>query len=140
MNYINSRVGFTILYFLCLFRCISYMFCCRYLNVHLSSTLTVKCRGKVGRQLKSKLRFYMRPKCHPIFYDSNINSPGVVRLNMYQAFLLCAMKFVCYTSNLSILPKFRPEFYINSIEDSLRYEKTTVSWSFYSSFRIEYLS
>ncbi|KAL0397564.1 UNVERIFIED_CONTAM: Telomerase reverse transcriptase [Sesamum calycinum] len=104
----------------------------RYLNTHLSSTLTVSCRGKVGRQLKAKLRRYLQPKCHPLFYDSNINSPGVVRLNIYQAFLLCAMKFICYISKLSILPRFSPKFCINAIDGSLRYMNRLIKRKVYS--------
>ncbi|KAL2234191.1 UNVERIFIED_CONTAM: Telomerase reverse transcriptase [Sesamum indicum] len=104
----------------------------RYLNSHLSSTLTVSCRGKVGCQLKAKLRRYLQPKCHPLFYDSNINSPGVVRLNIYQAFLLCAMKFVCYISKLSILPRFCPIFCINAISASLRYMSRLIKRKVYS--------
>ncbi|OQU92566.1 hypothetical protein SORBI_3001G366300 [Sorghum bicolor] len=65
----------------------------RYLDI--SSTITVKTHSS-AKYLESKLRHYMRPKCHPIFFDSTINSPGTVRLNIYQAFLLCAMKFHCY--------------------------------------------
>ncbi|KAL0394553.1 UNVERIFIED_CONTAM: Telomerase reverse transcriptase [Sesamum latifolium] len=104
----------------------------RYMNSHLSSTLTVSCRGKVGRQLKAKLRRYLQPKCHPLFYDSNINSPGVVRLNIYQAFLLCAMKFICYISKLSILPRFSPKFCINAINGSLRYMNRLIKRKVYS--------
>ncbi|KAL6569888.1 hypothetical protein OROMI_014402 [Orobanche minor] len=104
----------------------------RYLNTHLSSTLTVSCRGKVGRQLKSKLRCYLRPKCHPIFYDSQINSPRVVRLNIYQVFLLCAMKFICYIKNLSILPRFSPKFHFNAIDASLRYMNRLIKRKMYS--------
>ncbi|KAL0425609.1 UNVERIFIED_CONTAM: Telomerase reverse transcriptase [Sesamum radiatum] len=104
----------------------------RYLNTHLSSTLTVSCRGKVGCQLKAKLRRYLQPKCHPLFYDSNINSPGVVRLNIYQAFLLCAMKFICYISKLSILPRFSPKFCINAIDGSLRYMNRLIKRKVYS--------
>ncbi|KAK6140447.1 hypothetical protein DH2020_025808 [Rehmannia glutinosa] len=104
----------------------------RYLSSHLRSTLTVSCLGKVGRQLKAKLRCYLRPKCHPIFYDSSINSPGVVRLNIYQVFLLCAMKFTCYISNLSILPRFSPKFYINAIDPSLRYMNRLIKRKMYS--------
>ncbi|KAI3445021.1 hypothetical protein Pfo_001686 [Paulownia fortunei] len=104
----------------------------RYLNSHLRSTLTVSCRGKVGRQLKAKLRIYLRPKCHPIFYDSNINTPGVVRLNIYQVFLLCAMKFVCYISNLSILPRLSPKFSVNAIDASLRYMNRLIKRKMYS--------
>ncbi|GFP92112.1 telomerase reverse transcriptase, partial [Phtheirospermum japonicum] len=108
----------------------------RYLNSHLSSTLTVSCRGKVGSQLKAKLRCYLRPKCHPIFYDSKINSPRVVRLNIYQVFLLCAMKFICYIKNLSTLPSFSPKFYFNAIDSSLRYMNRLIKRKMYS-FDIE---
>ncbi|CAI9769450.1 unnamed protein product [Fraxinus pennsylvanica] len=92
----------------------------RYMNSHLSSSLTVSWDGKVGRHLKAKLCDYLRPKCHPIFYDSNINSAAVVRLNIYQAFLLCAMKFHCYVTNLSPTFRFSPTFFINAVDTSLR--------------------
>ncbi|GMH15186.1 hypothetical protein Nepgr_017027 [Nepenthes gracilis] len=93
----------------------------RYLNNHLSSTLTVCWQGKPGRQLKAKLCDYMQPKCHPLFYDSNINSPAIIRLNIYQAFLLCAMKFHCYVCHLSNVLELHPRFYLIAIERSLRY-------------------
>jgi hypothetical protein len=93
----------------------------RYLNNHLRSTLTVCWQGKPGRHLKQKLCLFMRPKCHPIFFDSNINSAAVVRLNIYQAFLLCAMKFHCYICDLSYLCKLRTGFYLSIIGRSLRY-------------------
>ncbi|KAH7862803.1 hypothetical protein Vadar_009797 [Vaccinium darrowii] len=93
----------------------------RYLNTHLSSSLTVCWQGKPGGHLKAKLCDYLRPKCHPIFYDSNINSSEVVRLNIYQAFLLCAMKFHCYVCDLSNFCKLDLKSYLCSIEKSLRY-------------------
>ncbi|MED6133771.1 hypothetical protein PIB30_031322 [Stylosanthes scabra] len=49
----------------------------RYLNNHLSSTLTVCWQGNPGINLKEKLCLFLRPKCHPIFFDSNINSDAV---------------------------------------------------------------
>ncbi|KZV30425.1 telomerase reverse transcriptase [Dorcoceras hygrometricum] len=104
----------------------------RYLNSHLSSTLTVSCHGKVGRKLKAKLCDYLRPKCHPIFYDSNINSSAVVRLNIYQAFLLCAMKFLCYISDLSSVPKFQPKFLVNSMDASFRYMHRLIKRKMYT--------
>ncbi|KAL9175576.1 hypothetical protein ABFS82_02G119800 [Erythranthe guttata] len=104
----------------------------RYLDFHLSSTLTVSRQGKVGEQLKSKLRAHMSNKCHPLFYDSNVNSPGVVRLNIYQIFLLCAMKFVCHLSNLSILPKFTPQFITNAIDTSVRCTSKFIEKKMYS--------
>ncbi|MCD7456703.1 hypothetical protein HAX54_032814 [Datura stramonium] len=95
----------------------------RYLNSPLSSALTVSWLNKPGRELKARLCSYLRPKCHPIFYDSNINSAIVVRLNIYQAFLLCAMKFHCYISDLSCLCGFSTNFYADALGKSLRYMK-----------------
>ncbi|PUZ66881.1 hypothetical protein GQ55_3G381900 [Panicum hallii var. hallii] len=72
----------------------------RYLDILISSTITVNMQSST-KYLQRKLCHYMRPKCHPIFYDSVINSPGTVRLNIYQAFLLCAMKFHCYLRSMA---------------------------------------
>ncbi|XP_042506582.1 telomerase reverse transcriptase isoform X2 [Macadamia integrifolia] len=93
----------------------------RYLNIHLGSTLTVYWQVKPGRHLKAKLCAYMRPKCHPIFYDSNINSAAVVRLNVYQAFLLCAMKFHCYVYDLSSICNLQAVYYSEIIQKTFRY-------------------
>lgn len=93
----------------------------RYLNKHLRSTLTVSWQGKPGHRLKTKLCDFMRPKCHPIFFDSNINSGSVVRLNIYQSFLLCAMKFHCYVSEMMYICKLHPISHLKIIGRSLRY-------------------
>ena len=93
----------------------------RYLKNHLSSTLTVSWQGKPGHHLKTKLCGFMRPKCHPIFFCSNINSADVVRLNIYQAFLVCAMKFHCYVCDLSYICKLHKGFYLKMIQKSVRY-------------------
>ncbi|XP_049368795.1 telomerase reverse transcriptase [Solanum verrucosum] len=104
----------------------------RYLNSPLSSTLTVGWLNKPGRNFKARLCSYLRPKCHPIFYDSNINSAVVVRLNIYQAFLLCAMKFHCYLYDLSCLYRFSTKFYVDALEKSLRYMKRLIKRRMYS--------
>ncbi|XP_004308218.1 PREDICTED: telomerase reverse transcriptase-like [Fragaria vesca subsp. vesca] len=93
----------------------------KYLKNHLSSTLTVLYQGRPGHHLKKKLLDYMSPKCHPLFFDSHINSASVVRLNVYQAFLLCAMKFHCYVRALSYICKFHFRFYAYIIQRSLRF-------------------
>ncbi|CBI24880.3 unnamed protein product, partial [Vitis vinifera] len=92
----------------------------RYANSHLSSTLTVCWQGRPGRQLKARLFNYMQLRCHPLFYDSNINSAATVRLNIYQAFLLSAMKFHCYTRNLSNICKLQSGYHMEIIEKALR--------------------
>nr|AAX19886.1 telomerase reverse transcriptase catalytic subunit [Doryanthes excelsa]AAX19887.1 telomerase reverse transcriptase catalytic subunit [Doryanthes excelsa] len=93
----------------------------RYLDIDISSTITVQANDNVGSLLKVKLCDYMRPKCHPIFYDSNINSPATVRLNAYQAFLLCAIKFHCYVCSISNHTKQNPSYLLEIIEQSFRY-------------------
>ncbi|XP_058075516.1 telomerase reverse transcriptase [Magnolia sinica] len=92
----------------------------RYWTTHMSSTLTVNSQSNPSSCLKAKLCDYMRPKCHPIFYDSNINSPAIVRLNAYQAFLLCAMKFHCYIFTMS-KTGLSPNFYLEIIQRSFSY-------------------
>lgn len=106
----------------------------RYLSNHLSSTLTVSWQGQPSHHLKEKLCDYMRPKCHPIFFDSNINSASVVRLNLYQAFLLCAMKFHCYVRDLSNIWKLCIRSCANMIKRSLRYASFTLPLIFSKSF------
>ncbi|KAG8048679.1 hypothetical protein GUJ93_ZPchr0009g2216 [Zizania palustris] len=91
----------------------------RYLDVAIISTMTVKMHSST-KYILSKLCHYMRPKCHPIFYDSNINSPGTVRLNIYQAFLLCAMKFHCYLRNMADANISKSDL-LEIIERTLRY-------------------
>ncbi|GAB2290163.1 hypothetical protein Dimus_024445 [Dionaea muscipula] len=95
----------------------------RYLDNHLSSTLTVCWHDKPGHHLKAKLCHYMRPKCYPLFYDPDLNSPSTIRLNVYQAFLLCAMKFHCYVCQLSKVCKLQARFFLLIIEKSLRYTR-----------------
>ncbi|KAJ8762959.1 hypothetical protein K2173_023088 [Erythroxylum novogranatense] len=93
----------------------------RYLDNHMSSALTVCWQDKPAHQLKMKLCDFVRPKCHPIFFDSNINSGPVVRLNIYQVFLVCAMKFHCYVSDMSYICKLRPGCLLRIIQKSFRY-------------------
>ncbi|BBN17278.1 telomerase reverse transcriptase [Marchantia polymorpha subsp. ruderalis] len=68
----------------------------RYSGEHIRSTLTVKRERNQGWHLVLKMCQYMRPKCHALFFDPRINSPATIRLNAFQSFLLCAMKFHAY--------------------------------------------
>ncbi|GLT60389.1 hypothetical protein SLA2020_331570 [Shorea laevis] len=106
----------------------------RYLNNHLRSALTVRWQDRPGQNLKRKVCDFLRPKCHTIFFDSNINSAAVVRLNIYQGFLLCAMKFHCYVSELSYICKLRAQFYLKIIMRSLRYMYRLIRRRMHSSY------
>ncbi|KAL4860163.1 Telomerase reverse transcriptase [Chlorella vulgaris] len=76
----------------------------RYCGEHIATSLTLPLRKKPGAQLAVRLCQYLRPKVHPLLLDSTINSPQTVRLNVYQAFLLAAMKFHCYVKALPAAP------------------------------------
>ncbi|KAG7555537.1 Telomerase ribonucleoprotein complex - RNA-binding domain [Arabidopsis suecica] len=93
----------------------------RYLSGHISSTFSVAWQNKPVRSLRQKLCYFLVPKCHPILFDSNINSGEIVRLNIYQIFLLAAMKFHCYVYEVSRFWKIHPQTLFKFITISIRY-------------------
>ncbi|CAG7911082.1 unnamed protein product [Brassica rapa] len=93
----------------------------RYLNGHISSTFSVAWQNKPLGNLRHKLCYFLVPKCHPILFDSNINSGAIVRLNIYQIFLLAAMKFHCYVYELVRFWKLHPQTLSKFITRSIRY-------------------
>lgn len=68
----------------------------RYSGEHVSTALTLAARRAPGQSLGVKLCYYLRPKAHPLLLDSGINSYKTIRINVYQNFLLSAMKFHCH--------------------------------------------
>ncbi|CAL9135887.1 unnamed protein product [Musa acuminata var. zebrina] len=93
----------------------------RYFGINIRSTLTIELHAKPCYRLKEKLLNFVKTRCHPIFYDSNINAPATVCLNAYQAFLLCAMKFHCYIHSIQDVTKPKPSYLLEIIERSFRY-------------------
>ena len=74
----------------------------RYLgkDFRLRDSFTVEASHVVGSTLRRRLYSFLRPKCHGVLLDTRINSLPTVWLNIYQAFLLAAIKFHCYTRAL----------------------------------------
>eukprot|EP00850_Spirogloea_muscicola_P002133 SM000008S22222 [mRNA] locus=s8:563663:569830:+ [translate_table: standard] len=93
----------------------------RYCGDHISSSINVSCGRFQGLAMAAKLRLYLRPKCHPLFYDPAINSPATVRLNIYQAFILCAMKFHAYMHSMIVGVAKNPNFFFTAILQAIRY-------------------
>ncbi|KAF8102970.1 hypothetical protein N665_0189s0024 [Sinapis alba] len=96
----------------------------RYLSGHISSTFSVAWQNKPVRNLRHKLCYFLVPNCHPILFDSNINAGAIVRLNIYQIFLLAAMKFHCYVYELARFWKLHPQTLSKFITRSIREEVT----------------
>mmetsp|Transcript_43236 Transcript_43236/g.112063 ORF Transcript_43236/g.112063 Transcript_43236/m.112063 type:complete len:190 (-) Transcript_43236:432-1001(-) len=64
--------------------------------------MSLPLHARPAAKLLSRLALYVRPKCHPLLLDTRLNSPATVRVNIYQAFTLAAMKFHLY---LAALPR-----------------------------------
>ena len=57
--------------------------------------------GGVGdpyKHLGRKICAYLRPKAIPLLYDRSVNSPLTAKLNVYQNFLMAAVKTHCYVA------------------------------------------
>ena len=54
--------------------------------------------GDPYKNLGAKVVAYLRPKAIPLLYDSSVNSPLTARLNVYQNFLVAAVKLHCYVA------------------------------------------
>lgn len=68
----------------------------RYEGRHLTATLTLPLMEAPGQGLLERMPAYLNPKCAALLLDASLCSPATVRLNIYQSFLLAAMKFHCH--------------------------------------------
>ncbi|KAL6051599.1 Telomerase reverse transcriptase, variant 3 [Balamuthia mandrillaris] len=91
----------------------------RYYGCEIENTLTVKYTGEAFRQ---QMLLSIRPKCHPLLLDGNVNSVFTVRLNVYQAFLFSAIKYHCHICCLPFAVDERNASFFNGvIGDVLEY-------------------
>ncbi|CAD7699116.1 unnamed protein product [Ostreobium quekettii] len=93
----------------------------RHLKGHVRSSLNVTLSKRPVRQLKLKLCLYLRPKCHPLLFDPAVNGPATIRLNIYQAFLLCAVKLHCSVSAISWSRRPRQSVLLSAIQSAISY-------------------
>ena len=95
----------------------------RYCGEHVGISLNIPVHRNPGTTLSSKLCHYIRPKILPVLLDQEINTPLTIRINVYQIFLLGAMKLHCYVSGLSSPPNKGKscEWIISAIRTGVRY-------------------
>lgn len=79
----------------------------RYYGSFLSDSLTIDFGKNPVKKLYHKLAFYLKPKCHAIFLDTEFNSRDTVLLNIFENAIICAMKFHLYVKQLHISSDFR---------------------------------
>jgi telomerase reverse transcriptase len=74
-------------------------------------SLTVERSRHPGEALYNKMAKVIKFRCHPLLLDTNINSMFVVRLNVYQLFLFCAIKFHCHVKAMPQGVPQNPRFF-----------------------------
>ncbi len=72
----------------------------RYSSAHMRTTVNMPVARKPGLALGSKICHYIRPKILAVLLDAEINSKLTVRLNIYQIFMLGAMKMHSFLTSL----------------------------------------
>jgi hypothetical protein len=68
----------------------------RFMNGVAKDSLTVDRAGSEGKQMKFRMKCFVRPRCISILYDSSINGLEVVVTNFYQMMLFAAVKTAEY--------------------------------------------
>jgi Telomerase reverse transcriptase, C-terminal extension len=76
---------------------------------------------RVGDSFRRKVPQYLKPRCQPILLDAQVNSVFTVHLNIYQAFLYCAIKFHANAIALPQPPPANESFFLDCINDVLLY-------------------
>lgn len=91
----------------------------RYSGVCVADTMTYDLASNPGWSMKNKLMFSLRPKCHSMFLDSELNQEDVIITNCYKLFLLTAYKFHVYAVKLPHKQRTEdnPGFFFNMIVD-----------------------
>ncbi|KAJ3150898.1 hypothetical protein HDU89_002895 [Geranomyces variabilis] len=69
-------------------------------SAYISDSLTVDFAKRPGFAFRHKVMQMLKPKCHAIFIDTELNSIAVVLLNIYQNHRMCAAKFVAYQASM----------------------------------------
>jgi len=80
----------------------------RYSGEFLRETMNLPIGRTVWARLPDRMCAFLKPKCSALFYDESINSPLTCRVNVFQLFLLAAMKTHSYVTAASKIPGCNP--------------------------------
>jgi len=94
----------------------------RFCNSQATDTVAIHRLGNEGANLKKKMKDFVRPRCtQRLLFSSRINDLGTVRVNFYQAFLLCAIKTRHYINGLGLSSLKHEEFIYRSACDTIKF-------------------
>ena len=80
----------------------------RYAGEFLRETMNLPLSRTAWLRLPDRICGFLKPKCAALFYDESINSPLTCRVNVFQLFLMAAMKTHSYVAAASKIPGCNP--------------------------------
>ncbi|KAK9764101.1 Telomerase reverse transcriptase [Basidiobolus ranarum] len=93
----------------------------RYLGTYINNTLTVEVTNKPGVTFRHKLMQVLKPRFHPIFINPDFNQMSTILLNIYQSYLLCAMKFHRYSQGLRVFHQQKEQYLTDILYDIVQF-------------------
>jgi hypothetical protein len=78
--------------------------------------MTISNESKAGTRFRRKIIQFIKPKCHAILLDTQINSIETVWFNVYQIALVAAMKFYCHATELPKSPLENARFIVGMVQ------------------------
>ncbi|KAF5382158.1 hypothetical protein D9615_004408 [Tricholomella constricta] len=98
----------------------------RYHGTSLRNTLTVDRGRHPGIIFSHKMLWLSRTKSRPIYSDSALNTDDVIYLNVYQNFLLCAMKMHGYLCDWNSKSRRDSPFIYNTVQKMINNSYSTL--------------
>ena len=77
--------------------------------------------GRVAYTLRTKLRHYLKPKCHAVFLDTLINSRFTVCMNVHQLVMVAAIKLACTVDALQLFVAPNARFFAKIVIDAVEF-------------------
>jgi len=96
----------------------------RYAGEYVRDSMNLPLGRKVWTRLPERICGFIKPKCAALFYDESINSKITVRANVFQLFLMAAIKTHCYVVAASAIPgcnRVAPIALYRAIERAIRF-------------------
>jgi len=79
--------------------------------------MTVSTDSIQGTRFRRKIVQFIKPKCHALLLDSQINSLETVLFNLYQILLIAAIKFYCHAKDLPRSAVHNAPFFVDAVID-----------------------
>ena len=89
----------------------------RYYGSHIGDSITVDHGYSAGERALHKIIFFLKPKCRALFLDTDLNSRESVMVNIWEIFMIAAMKFHVYMRGMPDKKLNRQMFYLRVIDN-----------------------